>query len=137
MAETWLCHGRGTEMDLCFSYTSSLAYHKPISTTRLEKETGIKPECSICTSLDVLHCRTTLVAISEKTPVSIYSSISGIIHKILAKTTTEYNLGKMVRLSNLPTLVLEMLFRERYLRENLNNSAFNRQLIKSHQNFSL
>lgn len=116
MAETWLCHGHRKELDLCFSYTSSLAYHKPISTTRLKKET-IKPEYSVCTILDVLHCHTTLVAISQKTPISISCSISRTIHKILTETTTEYNPDKMMKLSNLPVLVLEVFFMERCLRE--------------------
>lgn len=124
MAEMWLCHRHRKELDSCFSYTS-LAYHTPIS-IYLEKERGIKPLSSTCTSPYVLHCLTTLVAISEKTPISISSSISCTIHKTLAETTTEYNLDKMMRLSNLPVLVLEVFFRERFLRENFNNPAFKR-----------
>lgn len=42
------------------------------------------------------------------------------------KPLLKHNLDKTMRLFNLPVLVLEVLFRERCLRENLNTPATNR-----------
>lgn len=82
-----------------------------------------------CNSLDVPQSHITLLAVLEKIPVcnqNISCSTLCAIYVTLAETTTEHTLGKTMKLWNLPVLVLEVLFRERCLRENLHNPALNK-----------